>query len=132
VIKPNTYQLGIVGEAGYQAEIRACSPGDCVQVLREPDNPYDKHALAVVTVAGQVIGYVPRSSWLQDAIHEEGKGCDAVIRSIKTASKGLLGVVLDVSLTREPIGVRNFNRSITENNAEAEQSKSWLARFLGG
>jgi hypothetical protein len=93
-----TYQLGIVGESNYQRAIGRCSTGDAVQIVHEPDNPYDDCALAVVTMDGETIGYIPRACWLQDAIHDEGKGCDAAIKSINTAGDGLLGVVLDVTL----------------------------------
>ena len=95
-----TYQLGIVGEATYQPAIRQCSEGQGVEVVHEPSNPYDNMALAV-TADGQVIGYVPRDCWLRKAIHDEGKGCDATIRSINAGAKGLLGVVLDVRLSDE-------------------------------
>lgn len=135
--KPRTYQLGIVGEAHYQPAIERCSPGDCVEVMHEPDNPYGKDALAVVTLGGDTIGYVAGDCWLQDAIHEERKGCDAIIRSIRTADKGLLGVVLDVTLNTKGVRQRAFSRASTPKRVAQRKSratrpaKSWLERLLG-
>lgn len=132
-----TYLLGIVGEASYQAQIRCCRSGQSVEIFHEPGNPHDSFALAVVTSGGETIGYVPRDCWLQDAIHEEGKGCDATIRSINTAANGMLGVVLDVSLNTNGVSERAFSetqRQSTRRTAQEQSrppAKNWLARFLG-
>lgn len=84
------YPFGIVGEASYQPAIRRCATGQRVLVLHERNNPYDDFALIVVTGDGETIGYIPKSSWLRDAIHEEGKGCAATIMSIDRAGASIL------------------------------------------
>ena len=122
-----TYPIGIVGEASYQAAIGRCFEGQRVQILREPDNPYDPEALAVVTDIGETIGYIARDCWLQSAIHEEGRGCEAIIKEIASAGAGKRGVVIDVNLCGRGIGTRAFSRA----PAVVVQPKGWLARVFG-
>jgi hypothetical protein len=100
---PRTYSVGVAGESNYQDAIRACSVGQLVDVVHETGNPYDDQALAVVVAAsGTLIGYIPRESWLRQAIHDEGKGCDAIILSIE-GPEHRRGVVLQVSLNHEGV-----------------------------
>jgi hypothetical protein len=125
-----TYQLGVVGEANYQLAIRRCSVGQCVHIVHEPSNPYDDHALAVVTEGDDTIGYVARDCWLQDAVHDQGKGCDATIKSIGSGDSGQLGVVLDVCLNSDGVEEREFNRApVSPSSTPAP--KGWLARLFG-
>ena len=128
-----TYPVGIVGEASYQRNIRQCSPGERVEIVHEPDNPYDKLALAVVSHRGLTIGYIARACWLQDAIHEEGKGCAATIKSIDGAGLGNLAVVLDVSLNADGIAERAFSRDDQSSSLSDDPriEKGWLARLFG-
>lgn len=129
-----SYQLGIVGEANYQSAIRRCSPGQCVQIVHEPTNPYDDLALAVVTEGGDTIGYVPRDCWLQDAVHDEGKGCDATIKSIQSGDTGKLGVVLDVCLNSKGVGERAFSRAPAPKRkavTSRAMTKGFWARLFG-
>jgi hypothetical protein len=35
-------------------------PGSPLVLRREPDNPYDEHAILILTEAGEKIGYIPR------------------------------------------------------------------------
>jgi hypothetical protein len=44
-----------------QDAVRAAAPGVPLLLLREPENPVDTHAVAVLDVAGQPLGYVPRA-----------------------------------------------------------------------
>ena len=131
--EPRTYQLGVVGEANYQPAIRRCSPGDSVELVHEPDNPYDDLALAVVTLDGQTIGYVARDCWLQDAVHEEGKGCDATIKDIRSSEGGKLGVVLDVCLNAKGVGERAFSRAASPRTSRGANrpAKGFWSRLFG-
>jgi hypothetical protein len=128
-----TYQLGIVGEANYQPAIRRCTIGDCVRIVHEPDNPYDDLALAVVTERGDIIGYVPRDCWLQGAVHDEGKGCDATIKSIGSGDSGKLGVVLDVCLNSKGLDERECSRAPPPraSSIASNASKGFWARLFG-
>jgi len=123
-----TYPVGIVGEANYQSAARRCSAGQVVRIVREPDNPYDSDALAVITDEGQTIGYIARDCWLQDAIHEESRGCEASIKEINDAGNGLVGIVLDVRLIGKAVGTRAFKSTPCATEAVP---KGWLSRIIG-
>lgn len=133
---PRTYQLGIVGEVNYQPAVRRCSIGQRVHIVHEPSNPYDPRALAVVTEGGDTIGYVPRDCWLQGAVHDEGKGCDATIKSIGSGDSGKLGVVLDIYLNHDGVAEQAFRRAPASARAPSQRTRTktastgWLARLL--
>jgi hypothetical protein len=136
---PRRYLVGIVGEANYQPAIRACSPGQRVEIIHEQGNPYDADALAVLSSAGRTIGYVARDSWLRAAIHEEGKGCDASIKDIR-GEGGKLGVVLDVALNGSGVRRRRFDRQPIAATAAPKLDiadltpvphKGWFGRLFG-
>lgn len=97
------YPVGLSGESSYQDAIRRGRKGQPVQVLHEADNPYDKKALVVLAENGDRLGYIPKSSWLRDAVHDEGKGCRAAIRSVERGGKGLYGVVIEVRLDSDGV-----------------------------
>lgn len=107
------YPLGLVGESNYQPAILKCREGEPVTLLREPDNPHGKNGRVIVAecLRGSTIGYVSNDSWLQDVIHDEGKGCAARILSISKAVSGHLGVVIDIELNDSGLGVRPFRRN---------------------
>lgn len=125
---PRRYKVGLVGESNYQPAIRRCRAGDAVLIVHEIGNPYDDDALAAVDSAGRTIGYIGRDSWLRDAIHDEDRGCRAVIKSIDRSDGGALGVVLDVTLTDDDLGVRNF---APETSQSPEGRADGLAGMVG-
>jgi len=130
---PHVYHVGLVGEANYQSSIRLCSTGQQVHIVQEVGNPYDEHALAVVTEDGSTIGYIARDSWLQRTVHEEGKGCEATIKGIQTGGKGMAGVVLDISLNGLGVRQRPFLRAPLPSPAATkdEPRNGFLARLFG-
>jgi hypothetical protein len=101
------YPVGLAGESNYQAAICICRAGETVSVCHEIGNPHDENALVVLSNRGEKIGYIPRSSWLRDAIHEEGKGCEATILSIE-GEREPMGVVIDVRLTDDELEIRDY------------------------
>lgn len=125
-----SYKVGIVGESNYQPAIRRCEPGDPVRVMHEMGNPHDANALAVMTRTGDTIGYIGRDSWLREALNEQGKGCEAAIRSIATADGGDLGVVLDVTLNEEALDSRSYRAPGSETTAPAPTAKTGGVDFL--
>ena len=112
------YKTGIVGESHYQRAIKGCVAGDRIKVCHEPDNPYDGLALRVDTAYGETIGYIAKSSWIRDAIHAEGRGIAGTIASINRGDSGLLGVVLDVTLTDDDVAERSYQKSEPPNDNE--------------
>lgn len=113
------YPLGLVGESNYQAAIRQCSEGERVYICHERDNPYDDLALKVETRSGQTIGYIARSSWIRNAIHDEGRGATATVLSVKDAGTGVMGVVINVTLTDDDILERKYKRAPAETTGSA-------------
>lgn len=43
-----------------QAAISRCTRGESLELVREPENPYDKNAIRIRRLNGEDIGYVPR------------------------------------------------------------------------
>ncbi|HEY0116266.1 MAG TPA: HIRAN domain-containing protein [Allosphingosinicella sp.] len=104
----SSYKVGLVGEQNYQPAIRQCRPGEKVYVVHEVGNPYDEEALAVESMRGMVIGYIPRSNWLRGAILTQGQGCEAIIASIERGTAEHLDVVLDVKLCDAELESRRY------------------------
>lgn len=96
------YYSGIVGESHYQAEIRKCSVGEQVEIVREPDNAHDADAVVVKSSRGRTIGYLARDSWLRKVVHKGKEPVRAWIESIGTGKSKMLGVVLTVTIGEEP------------------------------
>lgn len=103
------YPLGIVGERNYQDAIVRCEQGEPVKICAEPDNPYDALALRVDSCRRETIGYIPKSSWLRDAVHEQGRGVTATIMDIKAGDGDFFGVVLAVTLTDDDVPERPYS-----------------------
>jgi len=121
------YPLGLAGERNYQQAIRNCRQGEPARIFHEHDNPHDSLALRVENDAGDVIGYVPRESWLRHAIHEEGRGCAASIKSIANGGGSILGVVIDVTLTDDPVFERNYQQPSPLHEPKGNDA---LVRFM--
>lgn len=86
------YTISVVGESfknedgtPRQKVIRRCRVGDPVALIREPDNPYDENAVAVVHGGGQ-IGYIGRDQnhWLSRAM-DDGAAVSGEIQYINGA-----------------------------------------------
>lgn len=124
------HPIGIVGESNYQDAIKRCKVGEEVEVVHEPTNPHDNRALAVLSKRREVIGYIPRKNWLQEAIHKEGRNCVAHIISIASPEQGLpLGVVIDVFILDRGVKPKTSMRKVKATTSEPR--KGWLARLLG-
>lgn len=103
------YPVGLTGESNYQEGIARTHPGEVARVFHEHDNPYDSRALRVENNIGDILGYIPKGSWLQRAVHDDGLGLAATIKSISDGNgSGMFGVVLDVTLTDDPVFTRDF------------------------
>ena len=105
-----SYPVALVGTVHYQDELTRRSAGDPITIEHEPENPYDEGALAAVGPTGEVLGYVPRDSWLRAAVLEQGKGCSATIEGLERATNGLIGAVLYVTLSGDRVREREYKR----------------------
>ncbi|OYW45659.1 MAG: hypothetical protein B7Z08_04500 [Sphingomonadales bacterium 32-68-7] len=95
--EPKGYPVGIVGESKYQPAIRRCRIGEPVSLFREPGNPHDPSAIAVVCARGKTIGYIARVSFVQRIVHRNEQSFQARILSLDLVSRNV-SVVLDVEL----------------------------------
>lgn len=116
------YNLGVVGESKYQRQIARCHVGERMYICHEPTNPYDDKALRVDTEEGQTVGYIPKSSWLREAIHEEGRGVTAIIADITGKGREHRGVVLSVTLSDDDVPERTYGKE--------GASGSWFSRLF--
>lgn len=110
---PEDNFLGVVGESHCQPALlrlrRRCVPGDDgrptfpVALVAEPENPHDRHAVAVVSEAGRV-GYIARDqaarfSGTMALLRElgyDGGSCTGILNG-GDAERPSIGVVLAVS-----------------------------------
>jgi hypothetical protein len=93
-----------------QEEIRRCTIGEPVQLEREPDNPYDRNCVRVLSSRGIQIGNIPRdeAEWLAEHL-DSGEHCAAVVLDGGQADGGLFGICLLVSTDPEaPPDVKQF------------------------
>jgi len=112
------YPVPVVGEAKYQMAISLCREGEPVRICHETGNPFDELALRVETSEGETIGYIAKSSWLREAIHDQGRGTAASIRSINSGGEGMLGVVLDVTLTDDAVLDRRYGEEAAADTGD--------------
>ncbi len=107
------YTLRLVGEQHYEAACAAAAVGDRVLILRETHNPYDSKAIVAKNDAGDTLGYVPRESFVQDVIHEQGRGISAEIRE-KLWENGHWQIVLSVVVRAKPADVVRYKATAEE------------------
>lgn len=101
--------IRVAGVSHYQEALQRCSPGQAVRFVHEPDNPHDETALRVVSLMGETIGYLPRGSWLHQAIHERGRGACAVIDSIGLSRNCIWGARLSAALSDDDPAIESFH-----------------------
>ena len=111
--RSKSYPVPLHGESNYQAAISKLAVGDLVYLEAEPENPFDKNAVAVTDSLRRTLGYLPRDSWLKRALIKEKKSCLARVHSIKgggRAGSGNVGVVILVTIDEgHKIGMRQYS-----------------------
>lgn len=75
-----------------QQILKNCRPRESVKLVREPDHPHDKYAIAVFTIAGKQVGYLPSDPRLAQHM-DMGGTATALILQI-TGGSGLFGWLL--------------------------------------
>ncbi|WP_278983227.1 HIRAN domain-containing protein [Sphingobium yanoikuyae] len=102
------YFLRITGVSHHQEALAETCVGEAVRFFHEPDNPYDCMAIRVENSGGRTIGYVPRTSWLRTAVHEQGRGVAGVVDSIGMSRACLLGVTISVTICADHVKVVSY------------------------
>lgn len=104
----NDFSLPAVGEwfdnddgTSRQAELARCERGEQVQLVREPENPHDRMAVAVFSCRGIRVGYLKRDRavWIGSKI-DRGYDVRAIVERVKGAHlpDATLGLVMRVSM----------------------------------
>lgn len=73
-----------------QEILSRCKTGQSIQLVREADNPYDQHAIAVVTKQGKQLGYMPGGDYRLAEHMDKGGQVSARIVAV-TGGPGCLG-----------------------------------------
>ena len=102
----NTTIAGIDHAANGVALVRQLRVGDRLRLLREPENPHDKNALAVVNAEGQRLGYIPAriAADVSRALDDDGGKIGPVKVMEKTAEgrdQKRFNAVVQFHLTRQ-------------------------------
>ena len=107
----NDFSLPICGErfdnedgTSRQDELRRCSPGELITLMREPDNPHDHMAVAVYSCRGVQVGYLgrERACWIGSKM-DRGYLVAGIVHRVKGAhlAGSALGLVLRLNLDGE-------------------------------
>lgn len=87
-----------------QLELAECRPGDTLDLVREPLNPHDPLAVAIVTVSGTKVGYLARdrACWIAPKI-DRGMPLNAIVERVKGIhlTGATLGLVVRLNLEGE-------------------------------
>lgn len=106
-----TKVVGVTYE-GRQSIVALLSVGEEVQLVREPDNPYDKNAIKVVRKTGQCFGFISKvlASGFAPKFDDYGKPVEAVIISVTKgySSDSNIGVTIQFNLPEMPDSESDF------------------------
>lgn len=84
-----------------QDELRRCARGEVVRLVREPDNPYDRMAVAIRSARGVKVGYLgrDRAVWIGSKI-DRGYDVRAIVERIRGGHLPgeRLGIVVRINL----------------------------------
>lgn len=85
-----------------QDELRRCEPGEIVDLVREPENPHDPLAVAIISIRGIRVGYLrrDRAQWIGSKI-DRGYDVRAIVERVKGAhlEGATLGLIIRLSIT---------------------------------
>jgi hypothetical protein len=107
----NDFSLAAVGcwyenddGSSRQDELRQCVPGEWLEFIREPDNPHDHLAVAIVTGRGVKVGYLgrDRAGWIAPKI-DRGYLVHAIVERVKGIhlNGATLGLVMRINMEGE-------------------------------
>ena len=82
-----------------QAVINELAAGDTVWLVKEPDNQYDKHAVAVETAEGESVGYLSRETAAAVCFLLKEQKTEAKVQSVgRSPASGLLGLCVSYTV----------------------------------
>ena len=135
----------IVGESHYQDVLRRVkrdafiavgeTPISTFLLAREPDNPHDQDALAVLTNHGDVVGYLSRvdARRLQPTVREHEERGEILACSGKLVGDDIIGVWLDLPDLAEVIEQRRPDEHLPEyDNLDVCRDVSNVAALIEG
>ena len=118
---PTTFQEKVVGvtHENRQEIVKKLSVGEKGFLVRDPDNPFDRNAIKVVTRAGEHFGFLRRelASLLAERFDEQGKPVVAHIVALTggTYSSSNLGVRIKFSLENVQNDIENEDNSLNNS-----------------
>ncbi len=82
-----------------RSEIAFCDPGELLQLIPEPKNPHDEHAIAVFSARNFQIGYVAsqRAVYLKKLMRD-GHDIEAIFQDVAP-----YGAIARVGIDRKPV-----------------------------
>jgi hypothetical protein len=107
----NDFSLSAVGcwfdnedGSSRQLELAECRPGDPLTLVREPKNPHDPLAVAILSISGTRVGYLKRdrAAWIAPKI-DRGYVVRAIVERVKGRhlEGATLGLVLRLNMEGE-------------------------------
>lgn len=120
-----------------QEELALCRPGDEVQLVREPDNPHDRMAVAIFSTRGIRVGYLKRDRavWIGSKI-DRGYEVRAIVERVKGSNLpgSALGLVMRVSMDGDDPELETHkhgqHRSFAKARRGHEANRTWEDRHL--
>ncbi|DBA85403.1 hypothetical protein WJX79_007934 [Trebouxia sp. C0005] len=103
-IPVESFQIAGVSFEGRQDFVSNLQPDQAVMMVKQPDNTYDPNAVAVQTLHGQDLGYVPKEHTARFP-HDVTFGH---VYSVGQNAKGLWGATVAVRPTLPPLTVEAF------------------------
>jgi hypothetical protein len=137
----NDFSLPAIGErhdnddgTSRQVELALCRPGEPVRLVREPDNPHDRMAVAVISCRGVKVGYLKRDRavWIGSKI-DRGYDVRAIVERVKGSHlpSASLGLVMRVSMDGEEPELPTPPVRIPKRNDEGKISINGIGRGIG-
>jgi len=118
----NDFSLAAVGcwfdnddGSSRQLELAECRPGDVLELVRQPENPHDHLAVAIVTASGTCVGFLSRdrAAWIAPKI-DRGYPVNAIVERVKGLhlAGATLGLVMRINMEGEEPELPDIGRSI--------------------
>ena len=105
-----TFKIPVVGVtfpnpngSDRQQFIKQCRPGETIRLIREPDNPHDPLAVAVLRANDQQVGYLPRGDRLAYHLDRGGGARARVFRRTGGSTEALPKILEEEGESRDSV-----------------------------